>query len=81
VLRDARLRAGVGQQEASRRAAVSLSTLSKIENGTVVEPGFFTVLALCRALGVPAAQLIKAAQSDASVPDNSTPERQADRDD
>lgn len=47
-----------GRNVASREKRLLLartcrvSTLQKIETGPVVEPGYFTVLALCRALDV-----------------------------
>lgn len=40
------------REEVAARSDVSVSTLQKIETGPVVEPGYFTVVALCRALDV-----------------------------
>jgi transcriptional regulator with XRE-family HTH domain len=42
----------VTQEQLAFRAQVAVSTLRKIESGTVVEPGYFTVRALAVALGV-----------------------------
>lgn len=49
-LRAARLAQGLSQERLAQQAHVSLSTLRKIESGQVIEPGFFTVTALLRAL-------------------------------
>jgi ribosome-binding protein aMBF1 (putative translation factor) len=53
----ARLRAlrtdrGLTQEQLASRAQVAVSTLRKIESGRVVEPGYFTMLALVKALGI-----------------------------
>jgi transcriptional regulator with XRE-family HTH domain len=42
---------GLTQSEIARKAGIGIATLRKIENGTVVEPGYFTVLAIATALG------------------------------
>ena len=51
-LRALRVRAELTQEQLAVRAGVSLSTLRKIETGKVVEPGYFTILAVLRALGI-----------------------------
>jgi transcriptional regulator with XRE-family HTH domain len=49
-LRDLRERAGLTQERLAARAQVAVSTVRKIETGTVVEPGYFTVMALMAVL-------------------------------
>ncbi|WP_327047125.1 helix-turn-helix domain-containing protein [Microbispora sp. NBC_01189] len=51
-LRALRTDAGYTQEQLAARARVTLATLRKIETGRTVEPGYFTVLALLRALGI-----------------------------
>lgn len=51
-LRELRVSAGMTQERLAARAEVAVSTVRKIESGDVIEPGFFTVLALIDALGV-----------------------------
>lgn len=51
-LRELREAAGMSQERLASEARVGLSTLRKIETGAVVEPGYFTVLALINAMGV-----------------------------
>jgi transcriptional regulator with XRE-family HTH domain len=43
---------GLTQQELAARAQVAIGTVRNIETATVVEPGYFTVLALLEALGI-----------------------------
>lgn len=50
-LRALRQEAGLTQEQTASRAGVAVATVRKIETGAVVEPGYFTVLALARALG------------------------------
>jgi transcriptional regulator with XRE-family HTH domain len=50
-LRELRQRAGLSQERLAARADVAASTVRKIETGAVVEPGYFTVLALLAVLG------------------------------
>lgn len=45
------------QDEIARRAGIGIATLRKIENGAVIEPGYFTVLAIAAALGAESAHL------------------------
>ena len=40
------------QEAVARAADVSLNTVRNIESGQSVEPGYFTVLAIARVLGV-----------------------------
>lgn len=54
-LRRLRIAQGLTQEQLAAQAQVAVSTLRKIESGRVVEPGYFTVLALTSALG---AQLV-----------------------
>jgi transcriptional regulator with XRE-family HTH domain len=49
-LRSRREAAGITQERLAGAAGVGLSTVRKIETGAVVEPGYFTVLALMAAL-------------------------------
>ncbi len=50
-LRERRESAGITQQRLAEQAGVGIATVRKIETGAVVEPGYFTVLALLAALG------------------------------
>jgi transcriptional regulator with XRE-family HTH domain len=50
-LRDQREQAELSQEQLAARARVAVATVRKIEKGVVIEPGYFTVLALMRALG------------------------------
>jgi transcriptional regulator with XRE-family HTH domain len=50
-LRDRREQAGLSQEQLAARAQVAVATVRKIETGAVIEPGYFTVLALVQALG------------------------------
>ena len=50
-LRDLRERAGLSQERLAAQAEVAVSTVRKIETGAVVEPGYFTVMALINVLG------------------------------
>jgi transcriptional regulator with XRE-family HTH domain len=50
-LRDLRERAGITQERLAARAGVGIATVRKIETGAVVEPGYFTVMALMDVLG------------------------------
>jgi transcriptional regulator with XRE-family HTH domain len=51
-LRTVRTDRGLTQEELANRARVAVSTLRKIESGRVIEPGYFTVLALANALRI-----------------------------
>lgn len=51
-LRALRVRAELTQEQLAAQAGVALSTLRKIETGKVVEPGYFTILAMLHALGI-----------------------------
>jgi transcriptional regulator with XRE-family HTH domain len=57
-LRARREAAGMTQERLASAAEVALSTVRKIETGAVVEPGYFTVMALLKALGVPPGDLL-----------------------
>jgi transcriptional regulator with XRE-family HTH domain len=48
---DRREQAGLSQESLASRAQVAVATVRKIEKGVVIEPGYFTVVALLRALG------------------------------
>jgi predicted transcriptional regulator len=50
-LRDQREQAELSQEQLAARAQVAVATVRKIEKGIVIEPGYFTVLALMRVLG------------------------------
>lgn len=58
AIKQARLRAGLTQDELSDRAHLAYSTLAKIEQGAIKTPSVFTVYALCRALGVRVDELL-----------------------
>jgi transcriptional regulator with XRE-family HTH domain len=45
-----REQAGITQEQLAARAGVAVATVRNIETRTVVEPGYFTVMALIRAL-------------------------------
>jgi transcriptional regulator with XRE-family HTH domain len=45
------MHAGMSQEQLAGRAQVAVATVRKIEKGVVIEPGYFTVLALMHALG------------------------------
>jgi transcriptional regulator with XRE-family HTH domain len=49
-LRDLREGAGMTQEQLAARAEVAVATVRKIETSVVVEPGYFTVMALLNAL-------------------------------
>lgn len=51
-LRALRAQAGLTQEQLAARAQVAVATVRKIETGAVVEPGYFTVMALLGALGL-----------------------------
>ena len=57
LLRSRRESAGITQESLATAASVCISTVRKIESGAVVEPGYFTVLALMSALGISSADL------------------------
>ncbi len=50
-LRAQRLQADLTQEQLAAQAGIALSTLRKIETGQVVEPGYFTILAMLQVLG------------------------------
>jgi transcriptional regulator with XRE-family HTH domain len=56
-LRVLREQAGMSQEQLAARAEVSVATVRKIETVVVVEPGYFTVLAMLRVLGATTEQL------------------------
>jgi DNA-binding XRE family transcriptional regulator len=51
-LRVLRVDRGFTQEQLAAHAQVAVSTLRKIESGRVVEPGYFTMLALAKSLGI-----------------------------
>jgi transcriptional regulator with XRE-family HTH domain len=51
-LRELREGAGITQERLAALAGVGIATVRKLETGKVIEPGYFTVMALIRALGV-----------------------------
>lgn len=51
-LREIREEVGMTQEQLAVRARVAVGTVRKIETGAVVEPGYFTVIGLLKALGV-----------------------------
>jgi DNA-binding XRE family transcriptional regulator len=50
-LRERRESAGITQERLASMADVGIATVRKIETGVVIEPGYFTVMALMSALG------------------------------
>jgi transcriptional regulator with XRE-family HTH domain len=50
-LRELRIDKGITQERLATKAGVAIATVRKIETGAVVEPGYFTVMALIEALG------------------------------
>jgi transcriptional regulator with XRE-family HTH domain len=56
-LRQLRERARKTQEEVAAAAGLSVATVRKIETGAVTEPGYFTVLAIARAIGASIADL------------------------
>jgi transcriptional regulator with XRE-family HTH domain len=50
-LRERRQSAGITQEQLAAMAGVGIATVRKIETGVVIEPGYFTVMALMSALG------------------------------
>jgi transcriptional regulator with XRE-family HTH domain len=50
-LRELRESAGITQERLASQAGVAIATVRKIETGAVVEPGYFTVMALMGVLG------------------------------
>lgn len=57
-LREVRENAGMTQERLAALAGVGIATVRKIETGAVVEPGYFTVLALMGALGTSPGELL-----------------------
>jgi transcriptional regulator with XRE-family HTH domain len=56
-LRARRQDSGLSQQQLAATADVAVATVRNIETGAVVEPGYFTVIALTRALGATPSEL------------------------
>jgi len=56
-LRHIRESTGITQERLAAQSGVAIATVRKIETGAVVEPGYFTVLALMDALGISPGQL------------------------
>jgi DNA-binding XRE family transcriptional regulator len=56
-LREHRESAGITQERLAVLAGVGIATVRKIETGVVVEPGYFTVMALMGVLGISPALL------------------------
>jgi transcriptional regulator with XRE-family HTH domain len=56
-LRGLRENAGITQERLAAQAGVSIATVRKIETGAVVEPGYFTVMALMSVFGTTPADL------------------------
>lgn len=64
TLRSVRIAHDMTQEQVAVRAQIAVSTLRKIESGRVVEPGFFTMMAIADVLGLPLQEL----QSTMSMP-------------
>jgi transcriptional regulator with XRE-family HTH domain len=56
-LRQLRETAGITQERLAAQAGVGIATVRKIETGMVLEPGYFTVMALIAVLGASPAEL------------------------
>jgi transcriptional regulator with XRE-family HTH domain len=56
-LRALRQEAGITQEQLAAQAGVGIATVRKIETGAVVEPGYFTVMALMSVLGTSPGEL------------------------
>jgi transcriptional regulator with XRE-family HTH domain len=56
-LRTLREQTGLSQEQLAASAGVAVATVRNIETCTVIEPGYFTVVALIRALGAGLADL------------------------
>jgi transcriptional regulator with XRE-family HTH domain len=56
-LRELRETAGITQEGLAAQAGVGVATVRKIETGAVVEPGYFTVMALMGVLGTSPGEL------------------------
>ena len=56
-LRELRESAGMTQERLAAQAGVGIATVRKIETGAVVEPGYFTVMALMAVLGTSPSEL------------------------
>lgn len=54
ALRAARRGSGLSQQDLATRAGLAIGTVRAVESGRVIEPGFFTVLAIADVLKVDA---------------------------
>ncbi|GIF23409.1 hypothetical protein Ate02nite_61390 [Paractinoplanes tereljensis] len=67
-LRTVRIAQGLTQGEVARRAGIGIATLRKIESGNVVEPGYFTVLAIAAALSAEPALLSAAVSTERLLP-------------
>jgi transcriptional regulator with XRE-family HTH domain len=50
-LRQLRENAGITQERLAAQAGISVATVRKIETGAVMEPGYFTVMALMAVFG------------------------------
>ena len=63
-----RMALGLTQGEIARRAGIGIATLRKIESGAVIEPGYFTVLAIAAAVGAEPALLAPAVPAGEPLP-------------
>ncbi len=73
ALRTARSDKGLSQQDLAVRAGVAIGTVRAVETGRVVEPGFFTVLALATVLdldAVAASEVSPEAAPEPATPDD-----------
>ena len=61
VLRDARLKAGLSQEELAHRANLHASAISFLERG-LRKPTLYSVFAIAKVLGVPASELVEAGE-------------------
>jgi len=66
-IREHRERAGITQERLAALAGVGSATVRKIETGAVVEPGYFTVMALIGALGVAPDELARPVWGEPAV--------------
>lgn len=73
MLRDTRQQRALSQQQLAHEAGVAIGTVRALEAGRTVEPGFFTVLELARALELSVTHLIDETSNATSEADVRVP--------
>lgn len=51
-------------RDLEKETRINNALINQIENGHIREPGFYKVMQLCAALGIPASRIEKAAQDE-----------------